>query len=163
MLGENVHTIKRYIEILEQSFVLFRLPSFSRNLRKELGKRNKIYFYDLGIRNSLIMNFNPLDQRNDVGALWENYCIVERMKYNQEKRSFVNTYFWRTYDQKEIDYIEESGGMLQAFEFKWATKNKIRRPDEFFKTYPQSSFKVIDRDTMWDFLNQYPSVENDSN
>ncbi len=152
MLGENVHTIKRYIEILEQSFVLFRLPSFSRNLRKELGKRNKIYFYDLGIRNSLIMNFNPLDQRNDVGALWENFCIVERMKYNQEKRGFKNTYFWRTYDQKEIDYIEESGGMLQAFEFKWTTKNKFRRPDEFLKTYPQSTYKIIDRDTIWDFI-----------
>ena len=80
--------------------------------------------------------------------------MLERMKYNQEKRRFVNRYFWRTYDQKEIDYIEESGGILQAFEFKWAKKNKIRRPDEFFRTYPQSSYKVIDRDTIWDFIKE---------
>lgn len=154
MLGENVHTIKKYIGILEKCFVVFRLPSFSRNLRKELGKRNKIYFYDLGIRNSLIMNFNPLDLRNDTGGLWENFCILERLKYNMEKRRFVNSYFWRTYDQKEIDYIEESGGKLHAFQFKWGSVKKAKMPDEFFRIYPQNSFKVISRDNFWELFGE---------
>jgi len=152
MLGENVHTIKRYIEILEQCFVVFRLPSFSRNLRKELGKRNKIYFYDLGIRNSLIMNFNSLDKRNDVGALWENFCIVERLKYNIDQRRFVNIYFWRTYDQKEIDYIEETGGKLHAFEFKWSSAKRSKFPAEFSRIYPESTNLTIDRDNFWTLL-----------
>jgi predicted AAA+ superfamily ATPase len=152
MLGENVHTIKRYIEILERCFVIFRLPSFSRNLRKELGRRNKIYFYDLGIRNSLIMSFNSLDLRNDTSALWENFCIVERLKFNSEKRRFMNKYFWRTYDQKEIDYIEESGGRLHAFEFKWGPVNKSRIPAEFSRTYPDCTCTIINQDNYWTLL-----------
>jgi uncharacterized protein len=122
LLGENVHTIKRYIEILEQAFIVFRLPSFSQNLRKELGKRNKIYFFDVGIRNAIINNFSPIDSRNDVGALWENFCIVERIKNDHFHRVFKNYYFWRTYNQKEIDLIEEYNGKLEAFEFKWKPK-----------------------------------------
>jgi len=152
LLGENVHTIKRYIKILEQCFVLFRLSSFSRNMRKELGKRNKIYFYDLGVRNTLIMNFNKLESRNDTGALWENFCILERLKYNHYHRRFMNTYFWRTYDQKEIDLIEEYGGKLHAFEFKWNPLRKIKTPGEFLSVYPGSKYMIVDRNNFWNFI-----------
>ncbi|MFW5945108.1 MAG: ATP-binding protein [Bacteroidota bacterium] len=152
LLGENVHTIKRYIEILEQSFVIFRLPSFSKNLRKELGKRNKIYFFDLGIRNAIINNFTSLDSRNDTGALWENFCIVERMKHNQNHRILKNYYFWRTYNQKEIDFIEEYGGKLFAFEFKWQLKKIIKPPKDFLAAYPESDFTVISNDNYLQFI-----------
>ncbi|MBS3742689.1 MAG: ATP-binding protein [Candidatus Cloacimonetes bacterium] len=152
LLGENVHTIKRYIEILEQSFVVFRLPSFSKNLRKELGKRNKIYFFDLGIRNAIINNFTTLDSRNDTGALWENFCIVERMKHNQNHRIFKNYYFWRTYNQKEIDFIEEYVGKLFAFEFKWQLNKIIRPPKDFLSAYPGSEFTVISNDNYLQFI-----------
>lgn len=141
--GTNVHTVKRYLELLEKSFVIFRLNSFSRNLRKELAKSQKIYFYDVGIRNAVIRNFNEMNLRTDVGGLWENFCITERIKFNQNHRRFVNTYFWRTYDQKEIDYIEEKDGHLTCFEFKYAEGSAGMFPAEFSETYPNSSFKVI--------------------
>jgi uncharacterized protein len=141
--GTNVHTVKRYLELLEKSFVIFRLNSFSRNLRKELAKSQKIYFYDVGIRNAVIRNFNEMNLRTDVGGLWENFCITERIKFNQNHRRFVNTYFWRTYDQKEIDYIEEKDGHLTCFEFKYAEGSTGKFPAEFSETYPNSSFKVI--------------------
>lgn len=141
--GTNVHTVKRYLELLEKSFVIFRLNSFSRNLRKELAKSQKIYFYDVGIRNAVIRNFNEMNLRTDVGGLWENFCITERIKFNQNHRRFVNTYFWRTYDQKEIDYIEEKDGHLTCFEFKYAEGAPGKFPAEFSETYPNSSFKVI--------------------
>lgn len=141
--GTNVHTVKRYLELLEKSFVIFRLNSFSRNLRKELAKSQKIYFYDVGIRNAVIRNFNEMNLRTDAGGLWENFCITERIKYNQNHRRFVNTYFWRTYDQKEIDYIEEKDGHLTCFEFKYAEGATGKFPAEFSETYPNSSFKVI--------------------
>ena len=141
--GTNVHTVKRYLELLEKSFVIFRLNSFSRNLRKELAKSQKIYFYDVGIRNAVIRNFNEMNLRTDSGGLWENFCITERIKFNQNHRRFVNTYFWRTYDQKEIDYIEEKDGHLTCFEFKYAEGATGKFPAEFSETYPNSSFKVI--------------------
>jgi uncharacterized protein len=141
--GTNVHTVKRYLELLEKSFVIFRLNSFSRNLRKELAKSQKIYFYDVGIRNAVIRNFNEMNLRSDVGGLWENFCISERLKFNHYHRRFVNTYFWRTYDQKEIDYIEERDGHLTCFEFKYAEGATGKFPAEFSATYPNSSFKVI--------------------
>jgi uncharacterized protein len=152
LLGENVHTIKRYIEILEQAFIVFRLPSFSQNLRKELGKRNKIYFFDVGIRNAIINNFSPIDLRNDVGGLWENFCIVERIKNDHFHRVFKNYYFWRTYDQKEIDLIEEYNGKLEAFEFKWKPKKNIKPPKNFLSAYPKAGFTVIDNKTYIDFI-----------
>jgi predicted AAA+ superfamily ATPase len=141
--GTNVHTVKRYLELLEKSFVIFRLYSFSRNLRKELAKSQKIYFYDVGIRNAVIRNFNEMNLRTDAGGLWENFCITERIKFNQNHRRFVNTYFWRTYDQKEIDYIEEKDGHLTCFEFKYAEGATGKFRAEFSETYPNSSFKVI--------------------
>jgi len=152
MLGESVPTIQRYIELLEKAFVIFRLRSFSRNLRKEIAKGQKIYFFDLGIRNALIRNYNPLNLRSDTGGLWENFCIVERMKYNMNRRRFVNSWFWRTYDQKEVDYIEEEGGLMTAFEFKFKSpgKNKIAR--EFLETYPGVTFKTVTRENFQDIL-----------
>ncbi|MCC5933314.1 MAG: ATP-binding protein [Balneolales bacterium] len=152
LLGENHHTIRNYIELLEKSFVVFRLGSFSRNLRKELSKSFKVYFLDNGIRNSLINNFNPLSQRDDTGALWENFCVTERMKLLHNQRQFPNRYFWRTYDRKEIDYLEEAGGRLSTFEFKWNPNAKVRKPAEFFETYPNSSFEVITRENYRGFL-----------
>jgi predicted AAA+ superfamily ATPase len=150
-LGLNVATVQRYISLLEKTFVIFQLRGFSRNLRKEITKSVKIYFWDLGIRNSLIKNFNELAVRNDTGALWENFCIVERLKNNNNHQRFVNSYFWRTYDQKEIDYLEEEGGKLSAFEFKWGSDKKIKPPKEFLDTYVGSQFKVINRDNFDEF------------
>lgn len=150
-LGISRPTVEKYIDILEQCFIIFRLNSFSRNLRTELAKSVKIYFYDLGVRNALIRNFNPLDIRNDTGALWENFCIIERMKYNHYYNNYINRYFWRTYTQKEIDYIEEKKGKLFAYEFKW-NKNKTKIPKEFLETYSNSEFEVITKDNYFEFL-----------
>ncbi|MBI4235387.1 ATP-binding protein [Candidatus Peregrinibacteria bacterium] len=145
LLGVDKVTVERYIQILEKAFVIFRLTPLSRNLRKELTKTRKIYFCDLGVRNSLINNFNEPDLRTDIGAIWENFCILERLKLHSAKKSLPNTYFWRTYDQKEIDYIEEEGGKFKVFEFKWK-KSKYKFPKEFSKNYPQSEFKLINRE-----------------
>jgi predicted AAA+ superfamily ATPase len=152
LLGETVPTIQRYVELLEKSFVIFRLRSFSRNLRKEIGKGQKIYFYDLGIRNALIRNFNQLQLRNDTGGLWENFCIVERMKFNTVNRRFVNNYFWRTYDQKEVDYIEEEGGKLSAFEFKYSSNKQPKLPVGFLESYPETSFNCVNSENFWSFV-----------
>lgn len=151
LFGLDKATVARYIALLEQSYVIFHLPPFSRNLRKELGKLRKIYFYDLGVRNALINNFNPLQLRQDVGALWENYFIIERMKYNQNRRHRVNQYFWRTYDGQEIDYLEEANGQLMAFECKWS-KTGLRIPPAFDKTYPGSPFHVVHPQNYLTFL-----------
>lgn len=148
--GTNVHTVSRYLDLLEKAFVIFKLPAFSKNLRKEINKSQKIYFYDLGIRNAIIRNFSTLDLRMDLGGLWENFCVSERLKHNQNNRRFVNTYFWRTYDQQEIDYIEEIDGMLFCFEFKYNPKSKSKFPKIFSQTYPNSSFKVISPDNFYE-------------
>jgi len=150
-LGVNRVTIQKYIDILEQSFVVFRLNAFSRNLRKELTKTIKVYFYDLGIRNNLIENFNRLEIRNDTGMLWENFCVLERKKLDESKRRFVNSYFWRTYDQKEIDYVEETGGKITGFEFKWGKSKKIKHPKDFIESY-NAKVKKVDRSNYWKFL-----------
>jgi len=152
MLGENIHTIKKYIELLEKTFVIFRLSSFSRNLRNEINKGMKIYFYDLGIRNSIIRNFNPMDLRTDTGGLWENFFILERMKYHNNHRKIVNYYFWRTYQKDEIDLIEELEGKLTAFECKYNTRKKFVFPEAFKKSYPGSGQIIIDPDTFWKYL-----------
>jgi hypothetical protein len=149
-LGVNSLTIQKYIDLLEQSFVIFKINSFSRNIRKELSKAFKIYFYDNGIRNALINNFNPLSMRNDVGALWENFCIVERMKSNAYLNKKLNIYFWRTYDQKEIDYVEESSGKITGYELKYSQKNKLKVPKGFKEEYNAEIFKV-DKNNFWKF------------
>ncbi len=151
-LGVDRRTVVSYIDLLEQCFVLFRLGAFSRNLRKEVAKSVKIYFFDLGVRNSLIQNFAPLSVRNDIGALWENFCSVERRKLLHYQRQFVNQYFWRTYDQKEIDYLEETDGQLRGYEFKWSATGRMKDLTDFLQTYPNSTLERVDRSNYWQFL-----------
>ena len=145
-LGNNLDmdkkTVAKYIDLLEKSFVIFRLTGFSKNLRKEITKNDKIYFYDLGVRNILINNLNDLADRNDVGQLWENFLMVERKKRNEYFVDLPSGYFWRTYTGAEIDYIEETGGKLKGFEFKYKDK-KIKAPKTWLETYKNSSFKTI--------------------
>lgn len=150
-LNVNKKTVMRYLELLEKSYVIFSLQGFSRNLRKEYTKSPRYYFWDNGIRNSLISNYNNLNSRDDVGKLWENYCISERIKYLKYKQISANKFFWRTYDQKEIDLIEERGGKLYAFECKFSKKD-AKAPKEFFKTYPHSKFFVINKENYLDYL-----------
>lgn len=145
-------TIEHYIQLLEKCFIIFQLGAFSRNLRNEIKKGRKIYFYDNGIRNAIIKNFNPIGLRQDIGALWENYLMSERRKMNSYSRRFVNSYFWRTHAQQEIDLIEESGGVIHAREFKWNEKAKVKFPESFAKAYPESTFSSIDKINYMDFV-----------
>lgn len=151
-LGIDRRTIASYLDVLEQSFVIFRLNAFSRNLRKEVAKSQKIYFCDLGVRNALLQAFAPLELRNDVGQLWENFCILERRKMTSNLGLRPNTYFWRTYDQKEIDYVEEMDGKLTGYECKWNPARRIRAPKDFLDAYPGSTVQQIDRTTYWRYL-----------
>jgi len=142
--------VERYLDLLERSFIVFRLRALSRNSRKEIAKGRKVYFYDLGIRNALIKNFNDLHLRADVGALWENFCVIERMKHNHYTGRMVNPWFWRTYDQKELDFVEESGGRFVGFEFKWGG-GSARGAKAFQASYPASTVEVIEPGNVWDF------------
>ena len=153
IVGLNSETIESYINLLEQSFVIFRLSSFSRNLRNELKKSRKIYFYDNGVRNALISNYNPIGLRNDIGALWENYLISERLKYTSYNKIYSNKYFWRTHAGQEIDYIEEREGKLFAYEFKWNDKKKVKIPNSFNNAYPNSNFEVLSPSNYESFIN----------
>lgn len=145
-------TVERYITLLEQCYIIFRLPSFSRNLRHELKASRKIYFYDNGIRNALIADFNAPELRQDIGALWENFVISERMKCNEYYRRWVNRYFWRTTQQQEIDYLEEGGGKLHAYEMKWNPRKKATVTKTFMDAYPDTGFKVITPENIAEFL-----------
>lgn len=145
-------TVERYMGLLEQSFVIFRLYSLSRNHRNELKKSRKVYFYDNGIRNALIANFNPLSLRQDTGALWENFMVNERMKHNHYNDIYCNRFFWRTLQQQEIDYIEEREGKLFAFEFKWNKKAKAKFPKTFASAYPKAEMKMITPDNYEEFV-----------
>lgn len=151
-IGADTETVQRYIELLEKSFVVFRLRSFSRNIRNELKKSRKIYFYDNGIRNTLINNFGPLSLRSDKGALWENWLVSERMKYLQYNGLYANRFFWRTHQQQEIDYIEEMDGVIHTFEFKWNNPGKIKIPATFSKAYPNHTFEIITSANYTSFL-----------
>jgi len=150
--GLDNKTVEKYIMLLEQSYVIFRLPSFSRNLRNELKFSKKIYFYDNGIRNTLISNFNSVELRPDVGALWENFLMAERMKRNNYANYYAQIYFWRTQEQKEIDLIEEYNGNLYAFEFKWNTKKTTKTPTHFSKAYPDAQFQCITPENYLEFI-----------
>jgi hypothetical protein len=150
-LGVNRLTVVRYLDILEKSFVIFRLRAFSRNKRLEITKSVKIYFYDLGLRNSIVRNYNPTTLRTDKGALWENFCIVERMKANAEADRRPNGYFWRTYTKKEIDYVEEFAGKIVGYEFKWSGRKSFAPPKEFVDGY-QATLEKIDTENYWKFL-----------
>lgn len=152
-LGINRQTVERYLDLLEKVFVIYRVGGFSRNLRKEVTKNARYYFFDNGVRNSLIQNFNPLSLRDDVGALWENFLMIERIKRHEYAGRAVNRYFWRTYDQKEIDLIEEYQGQLYGFEFKWrsgAMKQSIRK--SFLSAYPGAQLETISQDNFVEFL-----------
>lgn len=144
-------TVEKYLDLLEKSFVIFKLPAFNRNLRNEIKKGKKYYFYDNGIRNVLISNFVQPDLRLDKGALWENYLVSERLKQNSYTQNFANTYFWRTHDQAEIDYIEEQDGMLNAYEFKWKEK-KVSFPKSFLDAYPQHTTTAVSRENFEEFI-----------
>lgn len=147
--------VTNYINLLEKSFVIFRLPGFSRNLRKEIVKMDKIYFYDTGIRNALISNFNSIQQRPDKGQLWENFIMSERMKANRYNQNFVNSYYWRTYSGAELDLVEEKEGKLDGFEFKWAN-NQAKPPISWLENYSESTFQCI---TTTNFLNWLKNKE----
>ncbi len=145
--------VQRYIQLLEDSFIVFRLPALKRNLRNEVGKTRKIYFWDIGIRNMLIQNLNTLDFRNDHGALWENFCISERMKHlKTDPLNMIKPYFWRTYSQKEVDYIEDNQGKINAYEFKWSEKKKVKIPGDFTNAYKNSAFEIITPDNFYNVL-----------
>lgn len=151
-IGSDSETVQRYIELLEKSFVIFRLRSFSRNLRNELKKSRKIYFYDNGIRNALINNFSPINLRTDKGALFENYMVSERMKFLHYNGQYVNRYFWRTQNQQEIDYLEEQDGVIHTFEFKWRTDAKAKLPLTFSNAYPDHTFQLVTSENFDFFL-----------
>ena len=150
-LGMSKNTVERYLDLLEKVFVVYRRTGFSRNLRKEITKNHRFYFFDVGIRNALIGNFNPLSIRNDVGELWENYVITERYKKHEYTRHTVNSYFWRTYDKKEIDLVEEQTGHLSGYEIKW--KNiPVKTPQDWKASYPGADFSVIHRENYLEFI-----------
>jgi len=145
----DLKTVERYIDLLEKNYVIFRLPPYYTNQRKTLSKQNKIYFYDLGIRNALINNFNSFDKRNDIGALWENFLIVERMKLRKYKIRYANQYFWKTYDGSEIDLVEQIAEKLNGYEIKWG---KERTAPKSWLEYPSSSYETINKENYKEFL-----------
>lgn len=145
-------TVERYIDLLEQSFVLFRLRAFSGNLRNEIKKGRKIYFYDNGVRNAVIQNFSPLKLRQDTGALWENYFVSERIKYNHYARNFVKSYFWRSFQQQEIDLVEKDNASLTAYELKWNPRKQPKIPKTFLNAYPIQDSFTVNTDNYLDFL-----------
>lgn len=152
LCGLDNKTVEKYIALLEQAFIIFRLPSFSKNLRNELKFSKKIYFYDNGIRNAVIGNFSDVGLRNDVGALWENFAIAERIKRSNYQQNFSNHWFWRTKLQSEIDLIEETDGRLKSFEFKWNPKRKAVVPISFTQAYPETEFCVVSPENIEEFL-----------
>lgn len=141
-LGISKNTVEKYLDLLSKVFILHKVEGFSRNLRKEITKNARWYFLDNGIRNAIIANFNPIEARNDIGQLWENYMISERLKYQEYKKISSNNYFWRTYEQQEIDWVEERGGSLYGYEFKWK-EDKVKIPTQWENAYPNASFEVI--------------------
>ena len=145
-------TVEKYVMLLEQCFIIFRLPSFARNLRNELKASRKIFFYDNGIRNALIADFTQPEMRQDIGQLWENFVISERMKSLAYREIWANSYFWRTKQQQEVDYLEESDGKILACEIKWNPKTKAKMPLGFAEAYPNSEFIVVNQDNVEDFI-----------
>lgn len=150
-LGVDNKTVARYLDLLEKSFVIYRLGGYSRNLRKEITKKNKYYFYDLGIRNALISNFNDFSKRDDVGALFENYMVIERLKMRKYSPIYANDYFWRTWDGQEVDLVEERDGKLFGFEFKW-NKSKVKEPSGWRGTYHDAEYCIITKDNYQDIV-----------
>jgi predicted AAA+ superfamily ATPase len=150
-LGMSKNTVDRYLDLLEKAFVLHKLTGFSRNLRTEVVKNSRYFFLDNGIRNALINNFNLLEQRNDIGQLWENYLLMERLKRQEYLDQPANNFFWRTYSKNEVDFVEESAGRLSGYEFKWG-KARPSPPKEWRSAYPEAGFQVINRNNYLDFI-----------
>lgn len=150
-LGLDYKTIARYLDLFEKSYVVVNLRGLSRNLRKEITRKSKYYFYDNGVRNAIIANFNSLELRDDIGKLWENFLVMERIKKQNYKEIYSNNYFWRTWDGKEIDWVEERGGKFFGYEFKWGDK-PVKKPKEWLEKYPGSKFEVISPENYLDFL-----------
>lgn len=153
-LGMSGNTVSKYLDLLSKVFIIHKVGGFSRNLRKEITKNNRWYFFDNGIRNILTANMNPIELRNDVGQLWENYVISERIKYQNYSGMIVNNYFWRTYDQQEIDWVEERGGKLYGYEFKWNPKKQPKAPGGWKNNYPEAEFKVINQDNFSNWIRE---------
>lgn len=151
-LGISKNTVERYLDLLSKVYIIHSVGAWSRNLRKEIVKGKKWYFFDNGIRNALIGDMKPIENRNDVGLLWENYIISERIKYQQYEKMLVYNYFWRTYDQQEIDWIEDREGKLHAYEFKWNPRKKAKLPNIFKATYPNSEFELINRENFLEWV-----------
>jgi len=151
-LGIAKQTVERYLDLLEKAFIIVKVRGYSSNLRKEVSKTSRYYFRDNGIRNAIINNFNPADSRMDMGMLWENFCVIERMKKQAYKGIFTNNYFWRTYDKQEIDLVEERNGKLFGYKFKWNPGKKVRTPKSFLNTYSNSHFEIINPDNFIEFL-----------
>jgi len=149
--GMDVKTVDKYLDLLEQVFVIFRIRGFSLNMRKEVVKSPKFYFYDNGIRNAVISNLNPLELRNDAGTLWENYMLAERLKFQQYTGMLVNNFFWRTYDQQEIDWVEEREGQLFGYELKWGKKH-AKIPSAWKQAYPDARFQVVHPENFREFV-----------
>jgi len=150
-LGLAKQTIGRYLDLLEKAFIIKKMSGYSNNLRREVTKTHRYYFYDNGIRNAILNNFNLLEQRNDIGMLWENFMVMERIKMQQYQMIFSNNYFWRTYDQKEVDFVEERDGKLFGYEFKWNPR-KVKIQKEWLATYPNASFEVINKDNFLSWI-----------
>lgn len=150
-LGISKNTVDRYLELLEKVFVIFKISGFSRNLRKEVTKNARYYFYDTGVRNALINNFNPLNMRDDIGMLWENYIVIERLKKQEYLGISSNNYFWRTYDQKEIDFVEERGGSLFGYEIKWKA-GRTKPQKAWLESYDNAKYEVINKENYLDFI-----------
>lgn len=154
-VGLDKETVENYIDLLEKTFVVFKLASFGKNPRNEIRKSRKIYFYDLGIRNAVINNFMPMSSRmNEIGKLWENFIITERRKYLSYHEIYVNSYFWRNYNKQEVDYIEERDGKIYAYEIKWNPRKKIKYPKSFLENYPEAELKTITPENYIEFITQ---------
>ena len=152
LIGADNKTIEHYVQLLEKCYVIFTLSAFSRNVRNEIKKGRKIYFYDNGIRNAILKNYNPLGLRQDAGALWENFLMTERRKFNTYSRRYTNSFFWRTLTGVEIDYVEDSGGKLHGFEFKWNERKRAKIPNAFREGYPDADFSVVNRSNYLEFI-----------
>ncbi|HDO23783.1 MAG TPA: ATP-binding protein [bacterium] len=150
-LDLHANTVYRYLDLLEKSFIVVNVRGFSRNLRKEVTKTSRYYFYDNGIRNALINNFNPIELRDDIGMLWENYIVMERLKKQSYCQILSNNYFWRTYDRKEIDWVEERGGKLFGYEIKWKA-GRVKAPKEWLEAYKNAEYKTINKENYLDFI-----------
>lgn len=150
-VGIDYKTVARYLDLMEKSFILFNVRGFSGNLRKEVTRKSKYYFYDNGVRNSIIANFAPPEKRDDIGALWENFLFMERMKKSSYHRIHRNVFFWRTWEKQEIDYIEERDGALEAYEFKYGKKKSVA-PKKWRETYPTATYQVVNQENYLDFI-----------